>query len=179
MEVDRYKADGTKGRPWMSARRGENFLFLVFYTFIGVIYFLMGVSIILKKDNDPDDLGNSGGAFGSFSFGMAVASDFAAGLLVFGWIWICLYRRQAAIADFKRHPHTNIGIEIMFLITHICFIVSDRVFVSMLPKTIDLYQIMYPLMVTFVLLMAILIIYLLLKCAAKVCSNTPRSEPPA
>ncbi|KAJ2779832.1 hypothetical protein H4R18_003793 [Coemansia javaensis] len=171
MQVLRYDAEGNKVNQWASCRRGENFLFIVFYTAVGLVYCFMGAAIIAKKDDRVDDIANKMGDFGKFSYGISVTADFSAALMVFGWIWMCIYRRQKAIVDYTRHPKTNIGVEILFLATHICFIVSDRVFIHMLPSTIDFYEVMYPVAMTFVLLMAILIVYLVLKYITRACKG--------
>ncbi|KAJ2716985.1 hypothetical protein H4R19_000294 [Coemansia spiralis] len=179
MNISAKDKDGNKQSRFKSAVSGENFLFIAFYTMVGAIYFMMAVAIILKMNGDPDDIGHNAGAFGKFSYGMAVASDIAAGVMVFGWVLMCIYRRELVIASYHAHPHTNIGIEALFLLTHICFIVSDRVFVAMLPDSIDFYKIMYPIMFTFVLLMALMVIYLVCKWTGKLCAGTPARTAPA
>ncbi|KAJ2775244.1 hypothetical protein IWQ56_000161 [Coemansia nantahalensis] len=126
---------------WASVRKGSNFIFIAFYLGVAVLYFMMAAAIVLKKEDDGNDMAFLVEKFGIASWIFAVTADVAAGVMVLGWM--------------------------MFLITHVCFIISDRVFLALLPSSVSFYKIAYPVMFTFVLLMLLMLIYLVLKCCCK------------
>ncbi|KAJ1726448.1 hypothetical protein LPJ61_005178, partial [Coemansia biformis] len=94
--------------------------------------------------------------------------------LVIGWVLMSIYMRPMVIGRYHVHPKTNILVELLFLGSNICLLVSDRMFISFLPTQVDIGTVVYPLSLFMVTVTGAMIIYLLGKLVTKfMCGEEP------
>ncbi|KAJ2710396.1 hypothetical protein H4R19_003766 [Coemansia spiralis] len=132
------------------------------------------IVIYNKKDSKigAGVLGSNG--MSDFAFGIGLVSQIMSVFFVLGWMFMSYHCRAQVIGRYHVHPKTNILCELMFILTHICLIVSDRTFVSMLPQQIDFTTVVYPLSVAMTVLLGIMTIYLVVKLFSKfICKDEP------
>ncbi|KAJ2765573.1 hypothetical protein IWQ56_004044 [Coemansia nantahalensis] len=161
MQISQYRK-GKKISRLTSVFYGENFILLFLYTCMMALYISMVVFIITKKGDPLFGAGVQGSnGIADFTYGISVLSPIMSAIFVAGWIIMCIRYRAQAIGRYEVHPATNIFVEVLFLLTHVCLITSDRSFLSLLPDTFDVGSILYPLELSLVIGIAFMVIYLL------------------